>query len=149
MNAITFLIKDHDKVRMTFKEIDKDDHHFETKKKMFDKLCSELLRHENMEHTIWYPHFKNHPTISAEVRHLIKEENHAENMIKRFNSIKEEKEWNAMFIKFRKEVEHHAREEETKLFPIIQRNFSEDALNQIGLEMFHFKQEHNNLQISA
>lgn len=142
MNAIEFLLKEHDKVRRTFAEIDSDSHKTETKKKMFDALCADLLRHETMEHKVWYPHFKNNDKVDDTVKHLVKEEKHAENAIKQFDNVKTEEEWLQKFKKFKSDVEHHAHEEESKLFPKIKSLFSEAELEKIGKEMYAFKQEY-------
>ena len=56
MNAIDFLIKEHEKVKKMLADIADDSHREETKHKMFASLCDELIRHEVMERTVWYPH---------------------------------------------------------------------------------------------
>lgn len=32
---------------------------FDFQKKHFALLAQDLIRHENMEHEVWYPHFKD------------------------------------------------------------------------------------------
>ena len=114
MDAITFLIKEHDKVRKVLKTISKS-RRYTTKKTRFKVLCRDLIRHESMEQKIWYPHFKKSKKIKSEVKHLLSEEKHAEKEIKKFKIIKTEEEWNEKFSKFKKAVEQHADEEEHEL----------------------------------
>jgi hypothetical protein len=140
MNAIEFLIKEHNQVRAMFADISDDNHKYETQRKRFDILSEELLRHENMEHSVWYPHFKN--KISPEVEHLLKEEAYAEKAIKYLQTLKSETAWKEHFLKLKSDVEHHATEEETLLFPEVEKLLSEQKLEEIGLQMYHYKKEH-------
>jgi hemerythrin superfamily protein len=141
MDAITFLLKEHDKVRKTFAEINDESHRDETKKEMFNALCQDLIRHETMEQKVWYPHFKNNEKLDDTVKHLITEEKSAANTIKEFEKIKTEPEWEEKFLKFKKDVEHHASEEEHKLFPVVKKILDEVELEKIGKEMQEFKKE--------
>lgn len=142
MNAIEFLIKEHNRVRDAFTEINDPAHKMETKKKLFNKLCEDLIRHETMEHKIWYPYFKNDKKVDETVKHLISEEKHAEKAIKQFDDVKSDEKWEEMYRKFENEVEHHAKEEETKLFPKIKSLFSEAELNKVGKEMLEFNRSY-------
>lgn len=140
MDAINFLIKEHDRVRKMLSDMENLAHHDETKRKMFDELSADLIRHETMEQTVWYPHFRNDHRIDDEVKHLLTEEKDAEKAIKKLDNIEDQNEWEAKFIKFKKAVEHHADEEEEKLFPRVRKILSEEDLKKIGKDMFDFKQ---------
>lgn len=142
MNAIDFLIKEHNHVRQAFAELTKHSHRDETQKKQFQSLCFDLIRHEEMEHAVWYPHFKNDSRLSQTVKHLLTEEKHAEKVIKQIDSIQSTDEWEKKVLKLKEEVEHHASEEEEQLFPEVKKLLSEEDLEKIGLEMFHFKQDY-------
>lgn len=142
MDAINFLIKEHDRVRKMLADIAGDSHRDGTKHKLFDDLAQDLIRHETMEQKIWYPHFKNHERIDDEVKHLVKEEDDAAKAIKKLENIASQKEWEEKFAKFKKDVEHHADEEEEKLFPRVREILSEAKLEEIGKKMFEFKQDY-------
>jgi hemerythrin superfamily protein len=137
MNAIEFLIKEHDRVRRGLSDISDKSHHYETKVKMFHQLCQELIRHETMEHKVWYPHFRN--KLNGTVKHLLTEEKNAETAIKQFETIKTQEAWEEKFSKFKKDVAHHAYEEEHQLFPEVKKILSEKDLEQIGKDMREFK----------
>ncbi|WP_298627614.1 hemerythrin domain-containing protein [uncultured Legionella sp.] len=145
MNAIDFLIKEHNHVRNLLVDVLNPSHRFDTRQKIFADLSSDLLRHETMEHTVWYPHFKS--KVPDTVKHLLKEEQHAEREIKKINELKSEDAWLTHLMKFSEDVEHHAREEEGKLFPEVKAILSEQELEQIGKQMQHFKKEYNGRSI--
>lgn len=142
MNAIKFLINEHDKVRKLMSEISDNSHKESIKKMMFDQLCHELVRHETMEHTIWYPKFEDIDLeVNKIVNHLITEEKKAEQLMKEFKDIKLLEKWEEKYFEFKNEIEHHANEEEEKLFPKIETFLSFELLNEIGKEMKEFKKE--------
>lgn len=145
MNAILLLIKEHEKVRAAMAEITDDSHRFETRKKMFQELSAELIRHETMEQSVWYPQIQINAEVKNTIEHLIAEEKSAAktvNAIKNLSDIKEDDKWLETFMKLKKDVEHHADEEETALFPKVARLIDEKELERIGKEMYDFKQEY-------
>jgi hemerythrin superfamily protein len=140
MNAIDFLIKEHNRVRKMLRTICDESQHYEMQKKQFQTLSQDLIQHETMEHQVWYPHFKD--KLPETVKHLLSEEQHAEKAIKKMSEIKSEEAWQKQFLKFKNEVEHHASEEETDLFPEVSKILSEKELEEIGMELFDFKMHH-------
>ena len=143
MNAIQLLINEHNKVRKLLKDIQEGTHDSSRKKELFKKLRHDLLRHEKMEQTIWYPHFKDSDKLDKTVQHLIVEEKEAHHEIQDLNKVESDTEWNANFSKFKKDVEHHAAEEEEKLFPVIKKILTEAELEKIGKEMLAFEAEYD------
>lgn len=138
MNAIEFLTKEHNRVRKMLDDISSKNHRYEVKVKLFNILAEDLLRHEKMEHHVWYPHFKD--KLPATVKHLIKDEKGAEHAIKKLEGLEDEQTFDTIFVKFKKDVEHHALEEEKNLFPEVKKILSADELSQIGQKMHEFKQ---------
>lgn len=145
MNAIDFLIKEHQKVRKMLADINDHSHRDETRRKRFDLLCDELLEHEETEHKKWYPYFKNDERLNRTVKHLVSEENAAEKAIRQFDNVKTQEEWEEKFLKFKRDVEHHAYEEEHDLFPEVRKLLSEEELDKIGKEMYEFKKCHRKM----
>ena len=141
MNAIDFLIKEHNRVRALMADISDPSHQFDTQRKRFELLSQELLRHETMEHTIWYPYFKNE--LPDTVKHLVSEEKSAEKAIHKIDALKTQEAWEENFQKFMDDVEHHAKEEENELFPEVQKILSEQELENIGLKMHAYKKAHS------
>src|SRR2546429_213466 len=108
MNAIKFLINEHNQVRRLLSELLDPTHREETQKKIFDTLHSELLRHEKMEQTIWYPQLKLNKTLTNEIKHLKDEEHHAKKFMERLDKIKNSDHWQDELYKLQQDVEHHA-----------------------------------------
>ena len=142
MNAIEFLIKEHDKVKRILNEIEDDSKQFETKRRLFQEVGHALIRHENMEQDLWYPCFKNNNLLDERVKHLLTEEKHAEKAIKELSEVQAPADWEEKFAQFKKNVEHHAQEEEQMLFPAVKKILSEKELEKIGFEMNKYKQSH-------
>jgi hemerythrin superfamily protein len=144
MNAIKFLLKEHDKVRRLLADISDVSHKYETKIKLFDDLCQDLVTHETMEQKVWYPRLKDNEKLYDTIKHLIAEEKTAAKEIKEFKKIDSEDKWQEKFVTFKKAVERHANEEEKKLFPQVEKYLTEDELDEIGMEMRKFKEEFSN-----
>ncbi len=141
MNAIKYLIKEHDKVRTMLSDISHDSHRAETKRKLFDELSQELIRHEKMEQTVWYPLLKKNKALTDLISHLISEEKSATRALNAIEKITSQRDWEEKFSEFRSDVEHHAKEEETKLFPQVENILSQSELEKIGKEMLEFKHD--------
>ncbi len=142
MDAITFLHKEHVKIKNSLTVISKKSRSYASKRKMFNTLCQYLIRHEAMEHKLWYPHFKNNKKLKPEVKHLLSEEKHAAKEIKKLKPIKVQGEWEKKFVKFKKAVIHHAKEEESDLFPNVRQCLDKAELQAIGKKMRQFKNKH-------
>ena len=142
MNAIQFLINDHNKARSMFADIAEGSHREQTKKKLFDELCHTLIIHETMEQTVWYPFLNKQDTNLKEIiTHLIGEEEQASKEIKKVLHMDFTSDWQEKFLEIKKSVEHHANEEETKLFPSVEKILDQSTLERLGKEMYAFKIE--------
>jgi len=141
MDAIKFLLKEHNKVRRIFKDINKKSRRDLTKRKIFKELCHDLIVHETMEQKKWYPTLKKNKDLKDTIKHLLSEEKKAAKTIKTFKNIKSPEEWNKKFFEFKNDVEHHASEEEEKLFPKVKKLFDEAELKKLGKEMYQFKKD--------
>jgi len=139
MNAITFLIKEHRRFRKNLAIISEQTTNYNAKKRMFADFCKDLIIHEAMEQIVWYPYFKNNKKLKSEVKHLLSEEKHADNAIKKLSNLKTKEAWEEKFLDFKNDVEHHANEEEEKLFPNVKEILEEAKLEQIGKELQKFK----------
>lgn len=137
MDAIHFLKNEHKKVRLKFKVIAKKTRPYETRRKMFDKLCRELVIHETMEHKTWYPYFKKE--LKNVVKPLLNEEKSAAKAIKELKKLKTQEKWENKFVKFKKAVEKHAGQEEKKLFPKVKKLLDPASLKIIEKKMRAFK----------
>ncbi|CAN5243169.1 hypothetical protein BH10PSE19_BH10PSE19_18610 [soil metagenome] len=86
---------------------------------------------------------KKNTKIMEIISHLTTEEKDAEKTIKELKKIDNEEEWEEKFSILKEDVEHHASEEEEKLFQIVEKLFDETTLEEIGKEMLEFKKNYN------
>lgn len=142
MDAISFLVKEHNKVRNMLADISDESHRFDTKRTMFEELASELIRHETMEQKVWYPKLKSDEKLKDIIQHLITEEKSAAEAIKELKKINSEEKWEEKFSQLKDDVEHHADEEEQKLFPKVEKIVEKSDLEELGKEMREFKKEY-------
>jgi len=141
MNAIKFLLNEHENVRKMLGKILNEAYRHTTKRKMFASLGITLAHHEKMEQKIWYPYLIKKTTLSTLIKHLISEEKTAAATIKQIKKITPEDEWENAFMHFKDSVEHHAREEEIKLFPKVEGILDDIDLEELGKKMKKFKKD--------
>jgi hemerythrin superfamily protein len=146
MNAIDFLIKEHNKVRSLFEDLNDPSHREETQKKIFLTIRDELLRHEEMEQKVWYPNLKAHKKWQEKIKHLKSEEHSAKKFIEKLKTNLNSDNWQQDVSHLQEEVEHHANEEETKLFPLVRETLDEEELQHLGEEMKEFKENYESKQ---
>jgi len=138
MDAIIYLRKQHSQFRSTFKAINKTKDS-KIKLSKFNALCKELVRHEKMEQKAWYPVLRKNKDLNKVIKHLLSEERSAAKAIKNFKKIEFGLIWRLKFIKFHRDVDHHAKEEEKNLFPTVRKIFTKNELNKLGIKMKKFK----------
>ncbi len=97
-----------------------------------------------MEEQVWYPLFYQYKEVNDLVKHLIEEETKASMTIKEFTEIKDKDAWEDKFKDFKSDVEHHAKDEENKLFPKVKKILDQEELDRIGKVMYDYKQKYNN-----
>lgn len=136
MNALELLKEDHERVSTLFEEFkaDEDGDHTE----LFEEISAELEAHTHIEETIFYPKMKEKG--DDELRKIILEGIEEHRQVKMFlgeiASLKGTSEkFNAKLKVLIEDVEHHVEEEEGEMFPLIEEQFEEDELEQIGAEL--------------
>lgn len=138
MDAISYLRQEHSKFRKELKEINNVSND-KIKLSKFNSLCKDLIRHETMEQKVWYPTLRKHPELQDIIEHLISEEKSAAETIKKFKKSHIGFIWKLRFLKFKHDINHHAKEEEQGLFPKARRLLTKTELNALGVKMRKFK----------
>lgn len=97
-----------------------------------------------MEQTVWYPELEKYDSeyINKTIEHLISEEKEAKKLIEEIKDLQSDAEWKTKFTKLNTDVEHHASEEETKLFPTVSELLNEVKLEDLGKKMVEFANQH-------
>lgn len=146
-DAIQIILKDHAYIRQAFGQLKgKLDTNYDESQAMFKKLQDFLVKHETMEETAFYPELKKNKNLSGIIDDLIKQEQQAAKALKDIDSITDKTQWVAKVKEIAKAVDHHATEEETKLFPKVRKEVDQRTLNDIGAKMKDWRTK-NNMEI--
>lgn len=142
MNAIAFILKEHAIIRKSFRLIHKKNQTLSNKKRLFKQLAAFLKLHESMEQKIWYVYLKKHTKLNPIIKKLISAEKSAAKAITKIKKLKMEATFEKNLLKLNKDVEQHATQEETKLFPKVNRIVDKAELNLLGKKLQAFKTKH-------
>jgi hemerythrin superfamily protein len=136
MNAIDLLIADHNRVRGLFKRFNeaKEAENESAMSELAGKIFEELEVHTTIEEEIFYPAARD---TSEEISELVDEGLQEHHVVK---VLMEEiaqvpptgEEWVAKMTVLIENVEHHAKEEETDMFPPLRSSCGGDRLDALG-----------------
>lgn len=124
-DAITLLKKDHREVEAAFSQYEKlGPYAYVGKKKLADKICAELILHTQLEEEIIYPAFLE--KISDEkalVDEAQVEHDSAKMLIEEIQQMQADEELFDAKVKVLSEyIEHHVKEEEKDMFPLMKKS---------------------------
>jgi hemerythrin superfamily protein len=134
MNAIKMLKQQHREVEKLFKQLEAARSEG-PRRKAFEQIADALAVHATIEERHFYPAVKEQKTEEILLESV---EEHLE--IKRviadlMQMDASEDEFDAKVKVLQEDVEHHVEEEETSLFPKVEKLFDEEALEAIGEAM--------------
>ena len=136
MNAIELLKEDHDKVDKLFQKVKANEDG--DNKDIFEKIKAELDVHTHIEETIFYP--KLIADGDEEVKKItlegIEEHRQAKMFLRELASLADDSEKFQPKLKvLMEDIAHHVQEEEGQMFPMVQEQFDEFTLQELGKEM--------------
>ncbi len=136
MNAIELLKEDHDKVDKLFQTVkaNEDADHRDT----FELIKAELDVHTHIEETIFYPKMveDGDDELKDIVLEGIEEHRQAKMFLRELAGLADESEKFKPKLKvLMEDIGHHVQEEEGQMFPMIQKQFDEFTLQELGKEM--------------
>jgi iron-sulfur cluster repair protein YtfE (RIC family) len=136
MEALTLLVADHNRVRglvSRFKSASEDDD-IETMAELAAKMREELEVHTTIEEEIFYPGVQELSDDLAEVvAEGIQEHHEVEVMLEELEGLaSDDPAWKAKWTVITENVEHHAEEEESEMFPGVRKNASSEWLEDMG-----------------
>lgn len=141
MNAVELLESDHKVVADLFKQVEasKESEH----PAIFVKIKAELDVHTHIEEKIFYPKLKsegNKELVDITLEGI--EEHHQVKMfLKELAALSDKSEkFEPKLTVLIEDVEHHVKEEEETMFPLVRTQFDSDVLNALGAEMEKEKQ---------
>jgi len=147
MNAIELLKADHETVSTLFEKFKANEDGDNTS--LFEQIKSELDIHTHIEETIFYP--KMQKEGNDELKKMVLESLEEHRQVKMFLSeldalADDSKKFNPKLKVLVEDVEHHVEEEEGEMFPLIEDQFDEEVLEQMGTEL---EQEKNKFKKSV
>lgn len=142
MNAIELLKADHKAVADLFAKI-KTNNDIE-RPAIFVKIKAELDAHTHIEETIFYPKLKaegNKALVDITLEGI--EEHHQVKMfLKELDGlVRDSPKFEPKLKVLIEDVEHHVKEEEETMFPLVKEQFDSEILNRLGSEMEQAKKD--------
>lgn len=138
----TLLKADHAELKEWLTELctleENDDYRFV----LIENIASSLIPHSRAEESVFYNAIRASDADSGGVMHAFKEHMEAEGLL-RVLQVKDKSEghWKNTALKLKEGVEHHIQEEESKIFAIAQKIFTEDEAAKIGEAFLKLKAE--------
>lgn len=144
MNAVELLKADHDVVRKLFQDVkeSEDSKH----PSIFKKIKAELDVHAHIEETIFYPKLKEDgdKELADIVLEGIEEHRQMKMFLKQIAALSDDSEQFEPKLKvLMEDTDHHVKEEEDKMFPLVKEQFESDVLNRLGDKMVKEKENFN------
>lgn len=136
MNAVEILKEDHDRVRKLFqkiKESDEDRH-----PRIFKQIKEELDVHAVLEESIFYPRLKEDgdQELKDIVLEGIEEHRQMKMFLRQIDGLADDSELFQPKLKvLMEDTEHHVKEEEDEMFPMVKKQFDSAVLNRLGDKM--------------
>ena len=139
MNAIELLKTQHQEVKKLFKKIEKAEG--DEKLDLFEQLADDLAVHATIEEKHFYP-----ATRSARTEELLQEAVEEHLSVKRIiadllEMSPDDAQFDAKVTVLEEQVEHHVEEEETELFPKVQKMLKAEELEDLGVVMEDMAEE--------
>ena len=136
MNAVELLKADHDVVRKLFQDVKESD---ESKHPpIFEKIKAELDVHAHIEETIFYPKMQadGDKELVDLVLEGIEEHRQMKMFLKQIAALSDDSEQFEPKLKvLMEDTDHHVKEEEDEMFPLVKDQFDSAVLNQLGDKM--------------
>ena len=136
MNALELLKADHKKVSALFEKVkaNEDGDHSE----VFQQIKAELEVHAHIEEAIFYPRMKaeGDEELQKIVDEGIEEHRQMKMFLNQISGLSDGSEkMNPKLMVLIEDTEHHVMEEEGEMFPLIQKQFDTEYLEELGAEL--------------
>ncbi len=139
MDAIELLTSDHDAVRDLFERFRsaKESSDTDKMKATQAEIFQELETHTRIEEEVFYPAVRERGGEDlAETVDEGRQEHHVVTVLMReIESLKDQNTYEAKMTVLMENVEHHADEEESEMFPQVRSLFSAEELDDLGEEL--------------
>jgi hemerythrin superfamily protein len=139
MDAIQLLTADHDEVRGLFEQFRtaEEAEDMDRMKDLQKQIFSELETHTRIEEDIFYPAVReaDEEELGDTVAEGIQEHHVVKVLMREIEDVSGEETFVAKMKVLMENVEHHAEEEETEMFPDVRERMGAPRLEELGTEM--------------
>lgn len=144
MNAVELLKADHDVVRKLFQDVKESE---ESKHPaIFKRIKAELDVHAHIEEVIFYPKLQadGDKELVDIVLEGIEEHRQMKMFLRQIADLSDGSEQFAPKLKvLMEDTDHHVKEEEDKMFPLVKEQFESNVLNRLGDKIIIEKENFN------
>jgi hemerythrin superfamily protein len=142
LDATEILTEDHRTVARLFDAIEAQSS-MERRESLFLEVYSELEAHSNAEEEVLYPRAEQLDDTEDLAEQSAEEHMKVRELLARLQVIEvDNDQWMGIFYELKKNVEHHVREEEGRLFPALRRLLEDDELHDMGQAIERTKQDY-------
>jgi hemerythrin superfamily protein len=136
MDAVSVLTKEHEKAKALFEQIESSSD-ADARQRLLTEVITALRAHTKIEEEILYPvvreQMKGGGKLFEEAMQEHQEAKKAMNELEAMSP--DDPEWKDKFEILMHGVLHHAKEEETEMFPKLRETLSEQRLNELGEQL--------------
>lgn len=141
MNALELLMEDHRKLREMFEQVRATENRRQHKQ-LFKKIKAELDTHTYAEEKVFYPTLRKYEEFKDEVLEAIEEHLQMKTLLESIDRLSEgDDRFDAKLRVLIDDTEHHIEIEESKMFPEVEGQFSEEELEELGQGLEAAKKE--------
>ena len=140
MEATRLLKQDHDKVKGLFEKFEQAEAD-DQKRLLVTQIIKELQVHTTIEEDVFYPAVRQADEKTAElVREGLEEHHVADTLMREIQALDvSDPQLEAKMTVLKENVEHHVEEEESEMFPGLQRSLGAEKLEELGERMLQAK----------
>ena len=139
MNAIELLKQDHDKVDKLFQQVKAEQG---DPKELFEQIRMELEVHTQIEEQIFYPYLieNGDEELQDITKEGIEEHHQAKVLLRELHNLSDESDkLDPKLQVLMEDITHHVQEEEGEMFPMVEEQFDEETLNDLGQQLQEMK----------
>ncbi|MFN7927965.1 MAG: hemerythrin domain-containing protein [Blastocatellia bacterium] len=146
MDALNQLIQDHRKVAELFEQFEATENEQECQR-IFQQIHQELEVHTQLEETALYPALQQYEELKDITLEAIEEHRQVKTLLREVSNLTKGSEKMQAKVKVMQEnIEHHVKEEEKEMFPLIRQAIPSEDLLRIGQDL---QQKRTELQKTA
>jgi hemerythrin-like domain-containing protein len=141
MNGLELLKGDHRKVQGLFKQVRATENERQ-RKQLYKKIKTEVETHTYIEEKVLYPTLKKYEEFRELAFEAIEEHLQVKTLLRDIDRLSDGSErFEAKLMVLVENVEHHIGKEESEMFTQVERRFSEEQLEELGLALEVAKKE--------